>query len=208
MKLYLGSCNLGKDKEELKNWIEKFGKDIILIPNALDIVYNKSVRENMIEEDKIMLENVGFDVKVESLKEYFGDYKKLKECFDKYKAFYVIGGNVFTLRKAMELSGFDRYVKEISSKKDRLYAGYSAGICVLAKNIDIFEFVEEQRNPYNGDIHFKPGLGIIDYLPLPHSDSGNMKQVEDYCKKHNLKFKSIEDGESVLDESKTIELEI
>ena len=121
MKLYLGSCDLGTNQEELRNWIKRYGKDIILIPNALDTIYNEAVKQNMINEDKRMLESVGFDVRVETLEDYFGNYSKLKESFDKYKAFYAIGGNVFTLRKAMELSGFDRYLKELADKEDRSY---------------------------------------------------------------------------------------
>ena len=48
MKLYLGSCDLGTNQEELRNWIKRYGKDIILIPNALDTIYNEAVKQNMI----------------------------------------------------------------------------------------------------------------------------------------------------------------
>lgn len=94
MKLYLGSCDLGTHQKELKFWIKNHGKDIVLIPNALDIIYNNSMKQDMIDSDKQMLENVGFNVRVESLKNYFGKYQELKDCFDKYKAFYTIGGNI------------------------------------------------------------------------------------------------------------------
>ena len=28
--------------KKLRNWIKRYGKDIILIPNALDIIYNEA----------------------------------------------------------------------------------------------------------------------------------------------------------------------
>lgn len=212
MKLYLGSCDLGTNQEQLRSWIKKYGKDIILIPNALDTIYNEAVKQNMINEDKRMLESVSFDVRVETLEDYFGNYSKLKESFDKYKAFYAIGGNVFTLRKAMELSGFDRYLKDLADKEDRLYGGYSAGICILAKDIEILEFVDEQRNPYNGDLTFEKGLGLIDYLPIPHYQSESlgrtMKQLEEYCKKYKIKYRTIADGSSIVDNTRSLDLEI
>lgn len=176
MKLYLGSCDLGNNTEELNNWIKNYGNDIVLIPNALDIIYNDTIKNQIISSDIKMLENAGFNVKLESLEKYFGNYQKLKKCFDKYKAFYAIGGNVFSLIKAMELSGFDKYLQELSDKKERLYGGYSAGICILAKNIDILELADEQRNPYNGDTYFKHGLGLIDYLPIPHYQSKDYRK--------------------------------
>ena len=212
MKLYLGSCDLGTNQEELTKWIKNYGKDIVLIPNALDVIYDLSLKQDIINSDKQMLEDVGFNVKVESLKNYFGNYQNLKERFDNYKAFYTIGGNVFTLRKAMELSGFDTYLKGLSKQKDLLYGGYSAGICVLATNIDILELADEQRNPYNGDIFFKPGLGLIDYLPIPHYESPNqgrtMEEIVKYCKKYNVKYKTIKDGQSMIDDTMSLGLEM
>lgn len=78
MKLYLGSCDLGTNQDELRNWIKRYGKDIILIPNALDVIYNEAKKQNMINKDKKMLESVGFDVRVETLEDYFGSYSKIK----------------------------------------------------------------------------------------------------------------------------------
>ena len=44
-----------------------------------------------------------------------------------YNAFYALGGNTFTLRTAMKLSGFDDYLKELAKQSNYLYSGFSAG---------------------------------------------------------------------------------
>ena len=70
------------------------------------------------------------------VREYFGKEEKLRQELEKEQAFFVIGGNTFTLRMAMKYSGFDNYLKEISNNDKYLYAGYSAGICVLAPKLN------------------------------------------------------------------------
>ena len=63
----------------------------------------------------------------------------------------MIGGNTFTLRLAMKYSGFDNYLIEISNNDKYLYAGYSAGICVLAPKLNGLDLVDEPINPYNNE---------------------------------------------------------
>lgn len=59
---------------------------------------------------------------------------------------------------------------------------------------------------------FEAGLGLIDYLPIPHYQSEiqgrTMKQIEEYCKKYNIKYKTIIDGKSIVEDTRTLDLEI
>lgn len=201
MKFYLGSNDLGSNQQELKKWISKNGSNIILIPNALDTMQSEVEKQWTIKYDKEMLEEVGFDVKVVSLEDYFENYDKLENDFDKCRSFYVIGGNVFALRKAMELSGFDKYLKQKSSIDDILYGGYSAGICVLAKNLGILKLADEPVNPYNNEDVLEEGIGLLDFLPIPHYKSEYptgyvINNIVSYCNRHGIKYKTLEDGEA------------
>lgn len=204
MKLYLSSYKLGNNKEELKRWIEEHGNKIVLIPNSRD-VYEESERKSIgINKDIEELKNLGFEVTTVSLKEYFGQYDRLKKDLEQYSAFFAIGGNSFALRKAMQLSGFDRFLKEISSNSDYLYGGYSAGICVLAPNLHGLEIVDEPCNPYNKDEILYDGINLLDYLPTPHYKSEHpesklMDDVIEYCKKNNVKYKTLRDGEVIIE---------
>lgn len=204
MKLYLSSYKLGNKQEILKNWIKEHGNKIILIANSRDIFEDGPRKEAGIKRDTEALENLGFEVKNLSLKEYFGQYEKLKQELEGYYAFYVIGGNAFALRQAMKYSGFDQYLKEISTDNRYLYAGYSAGICVLAPRLEGLHLVDEPINPYNLEEVTYQGIGLINYVPVPHykSDHPESKMVDDvieYMKQNGIVHKTLQDGDVILE---------
>ena len=212
MQLYLSSYKLGNKQDELKKWIKKNGNKIILIPNARDIFEESERKRRGINSDIEMLEQVGFDVKLVSLTDYFGNYDKLKTDFEQYRAFFSIGGNAFALRKAMQLSGFDKFLTELSDRDDYLYGGYSAGICVLAKKLQGLNLVDEPINPYNTEEVLYEGIGLLDYLPIPHykSDHSESKLVEDvinYCKQNSVKYRTLSDGDVMLESTTDLELD-
>lgn len=205
MKLYLSSYKIGDKVDELKRWINEHGKKICLIPNSRDIYPESERKEKGIQADVEELTNIGFDVTVISLKDYFNHKEKLIKALEKFRAFYVIGGNTFALRQAMYLSGFDEYLKTIENDPDYLYAGYSAGICVLAKDMHGLDICDDPNiNPYGIDTMWN-GLGYFDYIFLPHYKS-NHKETElvdtsvDYCNQHNIKFKTLSDGDVIIQE--------
>ena len=107
MKLYLSSYKLGNKVDFLQDWLKDHDNKIGLIINARDIFPEGERKENRIKSDAKELENLGFDVKIVDLKNYFGKKEELEELLTTIHSFYVIGGNVFTLRRAMKLSGFD-----------------------------------------------------------------------------------------------------
>lgn len=203
MKLYLSSYKIGDKVDELKKWINEHGNKICLIPNSRDIYPESERKDKGIQADVEELTNIGFEVTVISLKDYFDHKEELIKILEKFRAFYVIGGNVFALRQAMYLSGFDEYLKTIENDPNYLYAGYSAGICVLAKDMHGLDICDDPNiNPYGIDTMWN-GLGYFDYIFLPHYKS-NHKETElidtsvDYCNKHNIKFKTLSDGDVII----------
>ena len=202
MKLYLSSLGIGNSKGELRKWISQHGNKIALIPDALDMKKNR----DQIVEDIDELEDFGFDVNLVSLQKYIGNNDNLKKDLEEYNAFFAIGGNVFRLRKAMQLSGFDKYLTEISKKDDYLYGGYSAGICVLAKKLDIYKMVDPPINSFdNSPVEFE-GIGLLDYLPMPHYKSyfpvgKAIDKLVDYCNRNGRKFRVLRDGESWVEDT-------
>lgn len=204
MQLYLSSYKLGNKQEILKKWIKEHGNKIILIANSRDIFEDGPRKEAGIRRDTESLENLGFEVKNLSLKDYFGQYEKLRKELDGYYAFYVIGGNSFVLRQAMKYSGFDKYLKEISRNSRYLYAGYSAGICVLAPRLEGLHLVDEPINPYNSEKVTYQGIGLINYMPVPHykSDHPESKMADDvveYMKQKNIEYKTLHDGDVIIE---------
>ena len=123
-------------------------------------------------------------------------------------AFYVIGGNVFVLRTAMKLSGFDEILVELSKSDDYLYSGFSAGICVLAKDLHGIHLADSiEADPYNYQETIWDGIGLIDYMPVPHFDTPNhpesslMYNVVKYLEENNLKYKTLHDGDVLLEDT-------
>ena len=126
MVLYLSSYKLGNKTTYLKNWIKKYSNKILLIPNSRDAKVQNNIEKENINENIKMLEDIGFEVTILDLKKYFNDSKSLNKELKDYNAFCVIGGNVFVLRQAMKLSGFDKFLINNSSNKDILYIGDKA----------------------------------------------------------------------------------
>ena len=110
MILYLSSNKLGNKTDFLKDWIENNSKKIVLITNARDAKIQNNEEKEKLNKNIEMLKEIGFEVNILDLKEYFGNNELLNKELKKYNSFCVIGGNVFVLRQAMKLSGFDQYL--------------------------------------------------------------------------------------------------
>lgn len=205
MKLYLSSYRLGNDKEELTKWIKENGNEILVIPNAVDVFPDSERKLAGIIDKCKDLQSLGFKTEILDLRDYFGAKEQLLATIKERKAFYAIGGNVFVLRTAMKLSGFDEYLKEISTS-DYLYAGFSAGICVLAKDLHGIHLADDlEADPYEYGKIIWDGIGLIDYMPVPHYDTPNhpeshlMYEVVDYLQENNLPYKTLKDGEVIIE---------
>ena len=74
MKFYLSSYKLGDKEGELKKWIDVNGNKIALIPNSRDIYEDGERKMSGINKDSEQLKEIGFDVSIISLKDYFGKY--------------------------------------------------------------------------------------------------------------------------------------
>jgi dipeptidase E len=202
----MSSQKFGKDTHFLSDWINKHDNKIVIIPNALDAKGEEKLQENL-KEDIELLKNIGFDVTVIDLKKYFGQYNKLREELLKYNACCVMGGNVFVLNKAMNLSGFDIFLKEKKNDDNYLYIGYSAGSCVLSRNLEKLDIVDEPIKFYDESNVNYNGLGFVDYVIIPHYKSNYHKanlilEAVEKCKNENIEFKTIQDGEVLIEQIK------
>lgn len=203
MKFYLSSYKLGNETGRLKNLVPN-GK-IGYIPNALDFSYaDAERRRKSIEEDMSSLSGLGLEVKLVNLRDYFNKHDELKKQLEELRAIFISGGNVFVLRQAMKLSGFDKILKDLQAENDFLYAGYSVAGCVLAPNLKAYEIVDKPDAPYgeSNEIIWE-GLGLVDFTFMPHWDSDHPESADidkeiEYCKKNNIPYKAIKDGEVII----------
>lgn len=211
MKLYLSSYKIGTEEKFLKSHIEEYGNKIAYISNALDFTNPNIEKINeVISSDIKNLNDIGFDVEVLDLKDYFSDYSngapKLKSKLAAISAIWVSGGNTFILRQAMKLSGLDEIIiNELSERKDFLYAGYSAGICVLSPDLVHLQTVDNPDElPYKENTEtIWEGLNIIDFAILPHYDSDHPESADidkeiKFCIENKILFLALRDGEVII----------
>ena len=204
MKLYLSSYRLGNDSFFLQNWIHENGNQITVIPNALDELDDSDMKNAKIIDRCSDLEELGFKIELLDLVNYFDKKKELNQFLKDRKAFYVLGGNVFILNRAMKLSGFDNYLLSKIGDDSILYSGFSAGICVLAQNLDGLDIVVNPKfDPYNSNVDAMNGIGILDYLPVPHYKSDHpasplIDDVVEYLNNENLRYSTLHDGDVII----------
>lgn len=204
MRLYLSSYGLGNYSKELIKLIGA-NKKIAIIGNAGDHYGNKKERRESIKRQADSLSNIGLIPQEIDLRKYFNKEKVLENKLNKFGAVWIKGGNTFVLRKAMKLSGFDKIIKIMLKKDKIIYAGYSAGWCVLSKSLKGLEIVDNPKD--NAEGYPKKiiwsGLGIIDYMACPHYKSDHPESTDvdkevKYYKDNKIPYKTLRDGEVIV----------
>lgn len=107
--------------------------------------------------------------------------------------------------RAMALSGFDALLQANKDDPSFLYAGYSAGVCVLCpslRGIHLGDEPEAKAEGYTGGILWS-GLGLISYYVVPHFRCGHfesdaMERVADFYEQQQLPYRTLADGEVII----------
>ncbi|MPM51629.1 Peptidase E [bioreactor metagenome] len=205
MKLYLSSYRIGNDPQSLANLIGH-NKKIAIIANAHDVYTDIVRKESSLQREKDSLIEIGLQPENLDLKKYFNKPKDLENKMKEYGAVWVLGGNTFVLRRAYKASGFDTWLQQQKNNKDFVYAGYSAGVCVLSPSLKGLEIIDDSiivEKNYPKETVWE-GLNIIDFAFAPHYKSPGHKETElvektiEYYKKNNIKYKALHDGEVII----------
>jgi len=201
MKFYFSSYKIGNDPSKLKNLLPENAK-AVYISNALDFAGPKSQKEHQ-DWDLRELRELGISVEPLDLRDYFGKPAELRKLLQNTDLIYVSGGNVYDLRLAMRLSGFDEILKELANT-DKVYGGYSAAVCVLSPTLKGYHIVDDANLKTYGDHEtIWEGVGLIDWQFAPHfesnhSESDDINKEISYCKEHNMEYKPLKDGEVII----------
>jgi dipeptidase E len=204
MKFYLSSFKLGNDIDRLKSLIPP-NKKTAYISNALDMVEDHKWLSEFTGQDVSDLVGVGLDVDRFDLRKYFNDHDQLSKDIRKYGVIWVSGGNVFVLRQAFQLSGFDAVLTNLAHESDILYGGYSAGVCVLSPSLKGAELVDKTTyKPYGDNVALVwEGLNLIPFAFTPHfkSDHPESARIDKeiaYYEEHGIAYKPLKDGEVIV----------
>ena len=206
MKYYLSSFKLGSKPSDYYSLLNS-EKSIAYIANALDHVIGKKDDwlKKHVSADVRMLEELKLSVSVIDLKDYFGRPADLVKLLGGLSGVWLSGGDVFVLRQAMKLSGFDAIISGSSLAENFVYSGYSAGCCVLSPTLKPYQEASDPKaRPYAEiDYTIWEGLGVIDFAFMPHfesdhTESDSINTEIEYCIKHRIPYKTFSDGEVLI----------
>ena len=197
MKLFLTSYaaySLDKVIHLLPNMPSTY--TVAFIPTASDMYIGE---RPWIDKDRQALVDFGFKVfnvgLQTDLDEYgypiiHGKQKNESQLRDELKdvdILFVAGGNTFYLLEQAQKSGFMTIAKEMV-KEGKIYIGSSAGSVLAGPDIEAVQFFDD---PKEANLSSTKGLGIVDFVVLPHYVEGSYdpdfkKTEEIYGDKYNL----------------------
>lgn len=170
MRLFLASYRFGRHYDVFAELAGAPGP-IAVIANACDSW--RAGRAAAVTSELVPLRKLGFTPHEVDLREYLGRPYELRHTLSRFPVLWVRGGNTFVLRAQFARSGADTVIPELLAADSLLYAGYSAGACLLAPNLRGLESADDPGEvlPTCGIDPVREGLGIIDRPIVPHVDS-------------------------------------
>lgn len=175
MRMYLSSYQLGEHAERLRTMVRGDRRGLV-IANALD-GYADDRREADTRRQIALLAEQGLTASDLDLREH--DASTIRDAVGAPDLLWIRGGNVFTLRMALARSGMDEVILE-GLREDRfVYAGFSAGACVLAPSLAGLEHCDPVGPciAEYGGVRYD-GLGVLDRPVVPHLDSPGHPETE------------------------------
>jgi dipeptidase E len=172
VRLYLSSFRMGDHPEHLAALVGEGGRRAVVIANAMDDA-PADVRRGGVQRELAALTDLGFDPVELDLRDYFGQERRLRRDLAGVALAWLRGGNVFMLRFALFRSAGDIVFGDLLAADALVYAGYSAGGCVLSSTLRGLELVDDAGAVMRiyGSQPVWDGLALLNEAFLPHYQS-------------------------------------
>jgi dipeptidase E len=177
----------------------------VVIANALDDA-PPEVRRAGVELELAALADLGLQAVELDLRDYFGQQQLLRRHLAGAGMAWLRGGNVFLLRYALHRSGADVMFRELLAADALVYAGYSAGPCVLSPSLRGLELVDDADAVTR--IYDAPpvwdGLALLGEAFVPHYRSPGhpetpaIDQVVARYQADGVPYRTLHDGQALL----------
>lgn len=170
MRLFLSSYRFGAHYDRLAALVGEPGR-VAVIPNACDAW--PAAWAGAVTSDMTPLRKLGYAPDVLDLREFVGCATELEATLTEYPLVWVRGGNTFVLRAQFARSGADVILPKLLAADTLVYAGYSAGACLLTPDLGGLEATDDpaEVEPACGIEPRWDGLGLVDHRIVPHLDS-------------------------------------
>jgi dipeptidase E len=196
---------MGDHPEHLLAMIGTDGRRSVVIDNAMDDA-PPQVRRAGVELELAALAGLGLDAAELDLRGYFGQQEPLRRELAGVCLAWLRGGNTFMLRYALARSGADTAFTELLAADALVYAGYSAGACVLAPSLRGLELVDDPGAVTR--IYDSPpvwdGLALLEEAFVPHYQSPGhpetaaIDQVVAHYRAKGVAYRALHDGQALI----------
>jgi dipeptidase E len=193
---------VGENPRALRDLVGS-GTSAAVIFNARDAV--PSERLNYVEQEFGSLRVLGFRTEELDLRAFFGDTVGLRANLRAYDLVFVVGGNTFVLARAMAESGFGVAIGELLEEDRIVYAGYSAGACIVGPDLDGCHLIDEADVVADGfTAEVEPrALGWLPWRIVPHFRSEHEEAplaqlAVEYLLGASLPFQALRDGQAFV----------
>lgn len=206
MRLFLSSYRAGRYDHRLREFLGTTNK-VAVITNAKDY---KSFddRRSKIAENFQYFRSVGLEPTEIDLRPYFFKSGTAK-LLTNHSFVWLAGGNAFLLRRALAYSGMDRFLFDQARSNKIILAGESAGAIVTGPTLRYSEMdvAGHEDSPdfiapgYQKEVIWE-GLGLVDYVPVPHYESPDYKkEIKRYMKLlevNYIPYKAMTDEQAII----------
>jgi dipeptidase E len=205
VRLYLSSFRMGDHPEHLVALLGRDGRRSVVIANAMDDA-PPDVRRAGVDRELAALGDLGVAAAELDLRGYFGQQQRLRQDLAGISLAWLRGGNAFMLRHALDRSGADEVFRELLAADAMVYAGYSAGACVLSPSLRGLELVDDAeavRRTY-GSPPLWDGLALLPEAFIPHYRSPGHPEtaaIEDVVTRYRaggVAYRTLHDGQALL----------
>jgi dipeptidase E len=177
----------------------------VVIANAMDDA-PLAVRRASVGMELAALADLGFDAVELDLRDYFGQGQRVREELAGVSVAWLRGGNVFMLRHALHRCGADTVFRELLAGDELVYAGYSAGPCVLSPSLRGLELVDDAdavTRAY-GCAPMWDGLAVLAEAFVPHyrspehPETAAIERVVARYRADGVAHRTLRDGQVLL----------
>jgi dipeptidase E len=196
---------MGDHPEYLTALVAGNNQRAAVIANAMDDAPG-DVRRSGVERELAALTELGFDTVEVDLRGYIDDGNRLRRDLSELALTWLRGGNVFMLRYALHRSGGDAVFRDLLAEDALVYAGYSAGACILSPSLRGLEAVDDADavTRLYGAEPVWDGLALLDEAFVPHyrspghPETAAIEGVVARYRAEGTAYRTLHDGQALV----------